>query len=394
MCYNIEERNKPGLPRAERQAFFIMEYTFVRGPFMLMETAAMVFKYVNHLSFNSVLYKLKLRSGGNVSEKRVRVLKRLQEITDQVCGDLDREDPALRRYFAQTTADSRDMCVALAMIVSFCTLDYPNLRDNARAICNRWHQIQERGCWLGSQPYSFLTLMEGPGSPGDLFDQICAMDLPTDFQMKLYGALRRFDQTMEELVEILEPLSRRLEEIYSRESWMFESVEEEWREVFRKQHPVEFMKNFLKEGPPWNPDKELRIAVSLMYSNRMLYTNEQDVPFGLTYEYMYVGCGLPTVGLTRQQEADLDSIASTLKFLGDRKRLEILQRLNQEPSYGQELADSLGMDSGNMSRTLSQLYNRGFLRQEREDTRVYYQTDRESLESFLRIVETMILQKK
>jgi len=39
-----------------------MKYQFVHGPFMLLETAAMVSRYVNHFSFNSVLYKLKLRS--------------------------------------------------------------------------------------------------------------------------------------------------------------------------------------------------------------------------------------------------------------------------------------------------------------------------------------------
>ena len=380
-------------PERERQDL-PMKYTFVRGPFMLMETTAMVSKYVNNLSFNSVLYKLKLRSGGNVSEKRIRVLKRLQEIMEEVCAGLDRNDPKLQRYFTQTSTDSRDLCVAHAMIVSFWSLDHPDLRENARAICRRWAEIQRRGWWLGPESYSFLVLKEAEGCPGDLFDQICAMDMPVDFQMKLYGALRRFDQTMEEIVEILEPLSQKLAAIYSREPWLFESVEEDWREVFRKQPPEEFLRSFLSDGVPWNFEKELRIAVSLMYSNRMLYTNEQDAPFGLSYEFMYLGSGLPAGGLTRQQEADLDSIAATLRFLGDRKRLEILQRLDQEPSYGMELADSLGMDSGNMSRTLSQLYNRGFLKQEREDTRLYYQTDRESLVSFLKMVETMLLKGK
>lgn len=371
-----------------------MKYRFVRGPYMLLETAAMVTKYMNNTSFNSVLYKLKLRSGGNVSEKRVRALKRLQEIMEEVCAELHRDDPVLRRYFLQTTMDTRDLCVAHAMIVSFWTLDYPDLRESAKAICRRWEQVQRRGCWLGPKSFAFLDLREGPGSPGDLFDQICAMDVPMDFQMKLYGALRRFDQTMAQIVELLEPLSKKLEEIYNRELWLFESVEEDWREIFRRQPPEEFIKTYLGCDAPWDPGKELRIAVSLMYSNRMLFTDERDVPFDLDYEYIYIGSGLPAGGLISRQETDLDSIAATLKFLGDRKRLEILQRLDREPSYGMELADSLGMDSGNMSRTLSQLHSRGFLRQEREDSRLYYQTDRESLISFLKMVESVVLAGK
>ncbi len=371
-----------------------MRYRFVRGPFMLLETAAMVSKYVNNFSFNSVLYRLKLRSEGNVSEKRIRVLKRLQEILEEVCAGLNREDPRLRKYFAVADAKSEDLCVAHAMIVSFFTLNHGDLRANAQEICRRWQEIQDRGCWLSPETYSFLTLMQGPGSPGDLFDQITAMKFSTDFQLKLYGALRRFEQTMEELVAFLEPLSKRLEEIYRQEEWLFDSVEEDWREVFRKQPPLEFMGSFLGDDMPWDLRKELRVAVSLMYSNRLLFTDEREVPFGLDYEFLCIGCGVPTSRLTRQREADLDSVAATLKFLGDKKRLEILLRLDQGPSYGMELADSLGMDSGNMSRTLSQLHKRGFLRQEREDSRLYYRTDRESLISFLKMVENMVLTGK
>lgn len=368
-----------------------MNYTFVHGPFMLMETAAMVSRYVNNLSFSSVLYKLKLRSGGNVSEKRVRVFKRLQEIVEEVCAGLNRDDPALRRYFLQINAESRDMCVAHAMIVSFWSLDCADLRAGAQCICNRWREAQRRGYWLGPQAYAFFSLQDGPGCPGDLFDQVSAMELPADFQMKLYGALRHFDESMEEIVSILEPLSERLEAIYRQEAWLFESVEDEWQEIFRRQPPERFMQSFLKDGVPWDPNKELRIAISMMYAGRLLYTDEQKAPLGMDYEFMYIGSGLPTTSLKRPQEMDLDSLAATLRFLGDRKRLELLRRLLDEPSYGMELADSLGMDPGNMSRTLAQLYSRGFLRQEREDTRLYYRTDRASILSFLKMVEAILL---
>jgi len=371
-----------------------MKYQLVHGPFMLLETAAMVSRYVNHFSFNSVLYKLKLRSEGNVSDKRIRVLKRLQEILEELCSGLNREDPRLRKFFMVDNGESEDLCVAHAMIVSFFTLNHADLRESAREICGRWQEVQERGCWLSPETYSFLTLEQGEGSPGDLFDQISAMRFSTDFQMKLYGALRRFDQTMAELVEILEPLGKKLEDIYRQESWLFDAVEEDWQEVFQKQPPLEFMESFLGDDMPWDAHKELRVAISLMYANRMLFTDEREVPFGLPYEFLCIGCGVPTSRLTRQREGDFDSVAATLRFLGDRKRLEILRRLDREPSYGMELADSLGMDSGNMSRTLSQLHKRGFLKQEREDSRLYYRTDRESRISFLKMVEHMVLTGK
>ena len=55
-----------------------------------------------------------------------------------------------------------------------------------------------------------------------------------------------------------------------------------------------------------------------------------------------------------------------------------------------ELAEELGMDSGHMSRILGQMHGYGFLREEKDRLRVYYQTDREAIHNFLEMVENTI----
>ena len=49
------------------------------------------------------------------------------------------------------------------------------------------------------------------------------------------------------------------------------------------------------------------------------------------------------------------------------------------------------MDSGHMSRILSQMHGYGFLREEKDRQRVYYRTDPEAIHNFLEMVEDTIL---
>ncbi len=368
-----------------------MKYRFVRGPFMLMETVYMLFKYVNGISFHDILYRLKAHLGGEVPENQGRVLRRVQQIMEQVCSGLDPREPQLQRFFRKDEKDP-DICLAIAMVATLEDMGSANVRDAIKTICDRWHWTQEHGCWIRETTDSQLYITGQPGCPGDLFEQIERMDSSPEFKITLYGGLRKFDQTAQELLELIEPLAERLAAIYREESWLFESVEESWQEVFAKTPPEEFLNQFFDDDNFWDPTKELRISVSMMHADCIRFSDCRYPPIGQDYEWMYIGCGTPNCGLRRGgPTGGMDAVSATMKFLSDRKRLEILQRLSQEASYGAELAESLDMHSGNMSRTLSQLYSHGFLRQERQDARLYYRTDRDSFISFLRLVERTVL---
>ena len=86
----------------------------------------------------------------------------------------------------------------------------------------------------------------------------------------------------------------------------------------------------------------------------------------------------------------METVGNMLKCIGDKKRLEILRRLASKPSYGLELAEDMGVDSGHMSRILGQMHSYGFLREDKDRLRVYYQTDREAIHNFLKLVEDTI----
>ena len=195
---------------------------------------------------------------------------------------------------------------------------------------------------------------------------------------------------MAELADLIEPLAQKLEAVFRRESDLFRQTETYWDEFFQKTELKDFVATFAaptflkKMG-----DKDTRIAVLLMDSD-LLTASSAGSHLNLGYNTLYIGCAIPSNGLPRSRGGDLETVGNMLKCISDKKRLEILRRLSQERSYGLELAEVMGMDSGHMSRILTQMHSVGFLREDKDRGRVYYKTDRDAIRSFLELVENSI----
>lgn len=367
-----------------------MGYEIIRGPFMLPETVAMLYKFVNGITFQSVINRQRFFLNSAASAVQARKMRRLQEILDEVCADLDPNHPTLQHYFARPEGEGDYMCLAQLLVYSFCTLREPDFHRNVEEILALWQDLQRRGYWISPQDVSSLAFTNGPGCPGDLFCQICDLPFSPDLKMRAYGALRDLENSLRQMADFIEPLSRRLEALYQKDTWLFEETEGYWREVFSKKEPLEFVAGFAGDAFIEGAGPETVVAVSLMNSHLLTIEMANNSPLGLGRNMIYIGGGIPSNGFSRQKGGDLEMIGSMLKALGDKKRLQILQRLSRNPSYGLELAEIMGVDSGNMSRTLAQLHSYGFLREEKDRLRVYYQTDREVIHNFLELVETTI----
>ena len=273
----------------------------------------------------------------------------------------------------------------------FCTLRQPGLRENAAEICGIWRELQRRGYWLTSrnEENMVFALTNDPGCPGDLFMQIKAMRFPGEFRMEMYECFRDFDKSMAQLVELIEPYARALEEALGRDRGLFQEAEDYWDGVFRQSSLNSFVETFAGEAFLAKMSSQTRVAVLLMDSD-LLTAVAAHSSLDLDYNILYIGSAIPANGLPRRRGGDVEHVGNMLKCIGDKKRLEILRRLSAEPSYGLELAEVMGMDSGHMSRILSQMHGYGFLREDKDRQRVYYQTDREAIHNFLEMVEDTI----
>ena len=368
-----------------------MGYEIARGPFLLMETVAMLHKYVNGLSFQSAISRQRFFMNASDYRAQCEKMSRLQDITESLCRGLDPADPRMRHYFASAGEDPESVCLAQLMTHPFCTLRHPSLQENAREICGIWRDLQDRGYWLTSrnEENMVFAFTNDPGCPGDLFMQIKAMHFPGEFQMKMYECFRDFDAGMTELVALIEPYAAALEQRLLQEQPLFRDTERYWDAVFRRTSPEDFVATFTSDAFLEKMSERTRIAVLLMDSNLVTAVAARS-PLSLEYNILYIGCAVPANSLPRSRGGDVETVGNMLKCIGDKKRLEILRRLAAAPSYGLELAEDMGMDSGHMSRILSQMHGFGFLREEKDRLRVYYRTDREAIRSFLELVEHTI----
>lgn len=367
-----------------------MEYSIIRGPYLLLETVEMLYKFVNNISFRSLLSRRKLSTSADNNIEMLQRLDQLQEIMDETCDSLDPSDPLLRHYFACADTDDgmQVLCLARFLTYSFCTLKYHGFDESLNEIRALWDQLKKDGAWIKSCGIAGLSFSYGADKPGDLIDQIYRLDLPAGFRLDLYRALWDMDRTMAELGTLLRPIANRLEKTIHKADWILDMMENYW--MSSPVTPLDFFSGALGEEKFKGAGDQVKIAISLMNCKELMF-DMQYAPNNLAgYSFLYIGCDITATSSLREKDIILEDLSAALKAICDKRRLDILRRLSKGRAYCHELAEIIGTDPGNMSRTLSILHSHGFLRQEREALRNYYETDREAIHNFFQQVEELL----
>lgn len=370
-----------------------MEYEIIRKPFMLYETVAMFYKYINGITFQQDLNtRNKFVAGSVLHNAALKRCARLQQIMEVVCHDVDPNAQAMRKFFGSLSAGYEDICLAQVMTHSFCTLKYPDFRENVDEILRIWEELQDRHAWIHPGGVGVLVFTDGPDCPGNLIKQIRGLKYPVEFKLELCETLTSFDESMQELASMIEPYAIKLKEAYDTEPDLFGEVESYWREEFQKRSPIEFMAVSVGEDVVAGAGEKTVVALSLMNTRLLNGDMANDCLFCSEHNTMYIGSHITSNTMMKEPGETVGAVAAVMKYLGDGRRLEILQKLSKECFYGMELAESMNMNTGNLSRSLATLCNYGFVRQERGVLRTYYQADRDAFHNFLEMVERAVFE--
>lgn len=368
-----------------------MSYKIIRTPFMLLETVSMLYKYVNGITSSNTLNQLMVDQKNKADWGRVRRVNKIYEILNEVCADLDPQEPELQRLFGRVECGCEDVCLAQLLTYSFCTLRKPGFREHIEEICDVWQRLQEKQYWIQSGSSAALDFSTGIEHPGSLLRQVRALNYPAEFRLELCDALEHFDDSLHHLADLLEPLSMRLEEIYRREWWIFEEIWSYWDEAFQTLPPMELLERMGMKNASQHADEMTWVALSVMNTNCVVAIMDGSMGTVLEHNCLLMGGAITTASVAIRHSARLDGVLAVLKCLSDRKRLEILCRLSKGRSYGQEISETLNMDPGNVSRNLGMLHNYGLLKQERTSLRAFYETDQKALHDFLVRLEDTLL---
>ena len=210
-----------------------MGIEIIRSPYLLYETVELLYKFVNGISFRSLLSLRLAADNTEESEWTVRLAEQLQEILKETCRGLDPSDPLLRRFFARAETSDRQegTCLARFLTVSLFTLKEADFWKNVEQIRANWWHLQEKGAWI--QGYSIVGLQFSfdEGCPGDLLEQVCGLELPAEFQLSLCRALRDFDRSLDALAELIWPIAQRLEETIRKADWLLDEKVTYWRNL-------------------------------------------------------------------------------------------------------------------------------------------------------------------
>lgn len=362
-----------------------MGFEIIRSPYILYETVEMLYKFVNGISFRSML---SLRPDNGEGERAVRRAEQLQQILEETCRGLDPQDPLLRRFFGRV--DTRDKqegtCLARFLTFSFFSLRETDFQKNLEQLRANWWHLQKKGAWIQGYSIMGLDFSYGNGCPGDLLEQVCGLELPPEFQLNLCRMLRNFDKSLDELAELIRPIARRLEETIRQADWILDEKVAYWKSSAVT--PLDYVAETVGRDLTFGAEEHTTVAIFAMSHNFLLFKNSE-----LTegQNYLYIGCGVSAKSQRRDSSLTYEMLSLSLKALSDKKRLELLGRLNKDRAYSHELAEAMGMDPSNMSRNLALLCSYGFLKQEREGQKNYYQTDREAVRHFLRQLERVLL---
>ena len=112
-----------------------MELILDTQPYMLYETIAMLTKYVNRISMLDIRDTLLRLYRSGLDETWRRRLECLQEILEQVCADVDREDPDMQYFFSKRELSGPSDLTNLARVLTHPFIEWrsPKLEEEAEA---------------------------------------------------------------------------------------------------------------------------------------------------------------------------------------------------------------------------------------------------------------------
>ena len=365
-----------------------MQFQIVRDHYLLYETIELLYRFVNGFSYRSILSMQMATDGSMESDRAVRLVEELQSILEESCQGLSPQDPRLRRFFAKVaTGDKQEgTCLARLLVFSFFTLKKPDFWENIEEIRKNWWYLQQKGAWIQNYNIMGLDFTFGGCCPGDFFEQVCALQLPPAFQITLCKALRNFDESLDELAELIAPVAERLKMTIRKLDWLLEEKVEYWEKSGVS--PLEYIEKSVEQKLFDREEERTTVAIFVTNHNFLMY-KKSDMEENRSY--VYLGNGANVDRRKRDQNMTYEMLSMALKALSDKKRLEILGRLCKGRAYSLELSEAVGMDPSNMSRSLTLLCSYGFLHQKKEGQKNYYEADREALVHFLRQLESVLL---
>ncbi len=371
-----------------------MKNFVLREPVLLYETIEAMYQCVNGISVERRAAELLRKYGsllsGEERERMSEIGRRLQQVTE-LCAEQS-EDPAMQYFFGKWETESQwqNICLAKLMVYSFLDI---RVTDFQESLTQTLAAAQQRF----SKPYvlseinsggmSFRTPAAGESVPG-LIAQLEQLALDEQYCWRVYKLLQDYPGAMAELTELLEPAARRIAPVLAELRPLLAPIYDGWEDYFAGHSISDLLENVTNQTV--NEDEmDVYVNVSLMAVGDIMYT--YDTEGEKAYRQLYLGVLLNRSFQMNRLQASEESVCGLLKVISDRSKFDILRRISCRSTYCQELSREMGLTTATISRHMSLLLDAGLVRARREDNRIYYELERETLDRLFSAAKTILL---
>ncbi|WFR57052.1 metalloregulator ArsR/SmtB family transcription factor [Anaerocolumna sp. AGMB13025] len=93
----------------------------------------------------------------------------------------------------------------------------------------------------------------------------------------------------------------------------------------------------------------------------------------------------------KHPEVDSEKLNTALKLLSDKSKFEILKLIKDKPAYGFEIANTLNLSTSTISYHMNSLIMANLIKIEKDANKIYYTTNKETVNRFLEDIRTLLL---
>ncbi len=344
-----------------------MDVFVTAQPHMLYETVELLYAYVNGIPARALTQ----------SGPYCLPVDAVQNMLDQACADVSRDDPAMQYYFGKyllSQEPERATCIARNLAYNIMDVstgaiagDCQQLRrSRERQLCN-----QER-C-MAIDEYRLLYMESGDGGFVPLAQDIAKLGLGPEYSQMLLEQFSGFDRAIARLETLLTPVAAKLQPLLQPWVEQAQPLAAAWQDYYQKPDFAEKWKKRVRYSEEARPLKAVRVQLRYLHPKAgpgSLYEWEQAA-------FFHTGVAVP---VERREAESFESWEfQALRLLGSEARMRMLRAMLDKPMSARGLSQMLDLHLGVVGRDIGNLFNAKLLTIEVVDGHGRYRTNRESL---------------
>ena len=370
-----------------------MEMIVIEECCLPLEAAEVISRCVNREDYQETKNKFLMRYGArfDAAAKKafINKMKVIEEIYDRVREKIPQDSMTeflfRKHYYGNTYA-----VLAQVMLINFQSVGICSVPEYLEACKVRWKKQLRKKVHLKAVAFSALVWEEVPEGgmwKEHLLEDIDSLDYPYEFKWGLLKVLTNYEYYIAQLERIFHHIEAELREALKLLDPAAEKMKRFWEKKLNQKALEEMA------GGMGLPMEDIRGKKVLLQLTRMSCDQAiMDEQWDKKKLPLYLGICVEWASQFEDTQIDRSLLCEKLRVISEDSKFEILQRLHNKSSYGQEIARELNLDAATVSRHLTVLQRHGLIYIERKEGRnIYYTTNQSEIRNILGLMQEIFL---